>query len=203
MMRRILQTCLQVVFVVLVVAAGSGRAVGSASSGLSATAIVAGLGHTCALTNTSGVTCWGANEHDQLGRGEGKPADSWTPIDVPGLISGVAGITAGVRHSCALTIAGGARCWGADNGGALGDGTATRRYRPVDVSGLGGGVAALAAGYDHSCALMIGGGVKCWGYNTSGELGDGTTTDRWRPVDVSGLTGGVSAIAAGGITVAR
>src|SRR4051794_12800350 len=111
MVRRTVQTCLPVVFVVvLLFAAGSGRAVGSASSRLSATGIAAGLGHTCALTKTGGVECWGANEHDQLGQGEGKPADSWTPVDVPGLSSGVTAITAGIRHSCALTVAGGVKC---------------------------------------------------------------------------------------------
>jgi alpha-tubulin suppressor-like RCC1 family protein len=179
--------------VALVVAAGSGRA-GTASAPVSATAIAAGLGFSCALTSAGGVKCWGTNGHDELG--DGSMSDHPVPVDVSGLSGGVTAIAAGVRHSCALTNAGGVKCWGYR--GSLGDGTSTRHTTPVDVSGLTSGVAAIATGFDHSCALMSTGGVKCWGSNRFGELGDGTTSDRLTPVDVVGLSSGVTAIAAGG-----
>jgi len=103
------------------------------------------------------------------------------------------GVSAGGEHTCALTSAGGAKCWGW-NYGALGDGTETNRHTPVGVTGLARGVTAISAGGFHTCALTSTGRVKCWGDNMYGELGDGTQNDRLRPVDVSGLSSGVTAI---------
>ena len=82
-------------------------------------------------------------------------------------------------------------CWGANDSGQLGDGTTTGRLVPVPVTGLATGVAAIAAGGDHTCVVTTAGGVKCWGANEHGQLGDRTTTDRPAPVDVSGLAIGV------------
>ncbi len=115
----------------------------------------------------------------------------------------VVALAAGGSHTCALTNKGGVRCWGANDFGQLGDGTTTDRTTPVEVVGLSRGVIAIAAGglqeIGHTCALMNNGGVKCWGYNVFGQLGDGRVCGLVcpTPVDVIGLVAGVTAIAAG------
>jgi alpha-tubulin suppressor-like RCC1 family protein len=150
--------------------------------------------HTCALMNGGGVKCWGLNEFGELG--DGTTIDSSTPVDVIGL-GGVAAVAAGGRHTCALTSSGGVKCWGWNVYGQLGDGTTTDSLTPVDVNGLTSGVKAISAGYYDTCALTDAGAVKCWGYNGSGALGDGTVDDTSTPVGVSGLTSGASAVDTG------
>ena len=106
----------------------------------------------------------------------------------------MASISVGWYHACAVTAAGGARCWGNSYGWG---GGLQHTYDPVEVTGLSGGVAAVGAGAVHSCALTTAGGVKCWGSNYWGQLGDGTTTDHMTPVDVAGLATGIQAISVG------
>ena len=162
-------------------------------------AVTAGNSHTCVLTTGGGAKCWGGNSEGQLGDGAGGSFGdvSLTPVDVSGLTSGVAAVAAGESHACALTTAGGVKCWGRNAFGRLGDGTTIARTVPVDVVGLTSGVAAITAGNLHTCALTTAGGVKCWGRNFQGQLGDGTTTNSTTPVDVSGLSSGVAAVTAG------
>ena len=154
-----------------------------------------GAYHTCAITELGGVKCFGLNANGQLG--DGSSTNRLTPVDVAGLTSGVAAISAGSIHTCALTTGGAVKCFGNNGFGQLGDGTGTNRLTPVDVAGLISGVAAISAGTYHTCALTTGGAVKCFGYNAFGQLGDGSSTTRPSPVDVAGFTSGVAAIAAG------
>ena len=168
--------------------------------GFGVAAIAAGSSHSCALTTAGAVHCWGTNFYAQLGDGTTTPRT--TPVAVKGVggsgtLSGVAAIAAGNNHSCALTTAGAVHCWGSNGNGQLGDGSATQRTAPVAVTGLGSGVAAIAAGSNHSCALTTGGAVRCWGNNSVGQLGDGSFAQRTTPVAVTGLGSGVAAIAAG------
>ncbi len=118
------------------------------------------------------VKCWGSNDQGQLG--DNSIAQRLTPVDVVGLAGGVAAVATGASHSCALTTAGGVKCWGDNTYGQLGDNTQTQRLTPVNVSGLASGVKAIAAGDNHTCALTNAGGVKCWGQNSTGQIGDGT-----------------------------
>jgi len=161
------------------------------------TQIDGGNGFTCALTSIGGVKCWGANIYGQLGDGTSLNVRS-TPVDVTGLTTGVSAISTGGSHACALTSSGGVKCWGLNGYGQLGDGTTISRLTPVDVSGLTSGVTDITTGLNYSCALTTSGGVKCWGSNNQGQLGNTTTIDALSPIYVSGLSSGVSSIAAGG-----
>jgi alpha-tubulin suppressor-like RCC1 family protein len=145
--------------------------------------IAAGDLHTCALTTDGWVLCWGSNAQGQLGSAAAPTQTA--PITVTDLISGVQQIAAGGSHTCALTAAGGVRCWG------------ELSPTPADIPGLSSGVTAITAGYAHTCAVTAE-GVQCWGANDTGQLGDGTTTSSTTPVTVQGLSGNVIALAAGG-----
>jgi alpha-tubulin suppressor-like RCC1 family protein len=159
------------------------------------TSIAAGLDFSCAVKG-GGVQCWGANETGQLGTGSYESAA--VPAAVPGLESDVTAVAAGVLHACAQKTDGEIWCWGENTAGALGDGTNQNSPTPVKVINLEGDIQSVVVGGSHTCVLTKAGGVKCWGGNSAGQLGDGTTTDRNAPVDVAGLSIGVAAIAAGG-----
>jgi len=106
-------------------------------------------------------------------------------------------IAAGAAHTCAVVGTGGVRCWGDNSFGQLGNGTTTPSTSPVDVAGLSSGVVAVSGSGNHTCALTDTGAVRCWGDNSTGQLGDGTTVSSAVPVDVSGLDAGVLQVSAG------
>jgi alpha-tubulin suppressor-like RCC1 family protein len=167
------------------------------SSGVSA--ISAGGLHTCALMMIGSVKCWGYNAYGQLGNGVTNP-NSNIPVEVVGL-NGVSAIRAGYAQNCALLDTGGVKCWGRNLYGQLGNGSSGNRNTPVDVFGLSSGVSAITSGYGHTCALLETGGVKCWGYNGYGQLGNNGVSASDKPVDVISLVSGVSAITANGILI--
>lgn len=179
--------------------AGSGVVALSANAPpLSATS-VSGNGHSMALISDGTVLGWGNNNSGEVGNFSF--TDQLTPVGVYGLGagSGVIAIAAGGSHSLALKSDGTVLAWGGNNSGQLGDGTLTGKVipQPVPFLGAGSGVVAIAAGAAFSMALKSDGTVLTWGNNASGQLGNGTFTDRSVIGFVTNLVG-VKQIAAGG-----
>lgn len=154
-----------------------------------------GQNHTCAVTLAGGAKCWGYNGSGQLG--DGTQTQRLTPVYVFGLATGVTSIAAGGSHTCALLNTGGAKCWGANGNGRLGDNSQTNRLTPVDVYGLTSGVKSIAAATSHTCALTLAGGAKCWGFNGQNQLGNGNALESWIPTNVSGLSSGAASLTVG------
>ena len=167
--------------------------------GATAVALASGQGHNCALLNDATVKCWGWNNHGQLGNGT--LVDSPTPVG-PTFGQNVVAITAGASHTCAILADNKVWCWGYNFYGQLGDNSTSDRSSPVNVVIMPGSVAisaaSISAGDGFSCAVLVGGGVDCWGVNHSGQLGNTTTIDRPYAVAVSLTNPAVSSISSGG-----
>lgn len=158
-------------------------------SGRLARAISAGHDHTCALLDDWSIKCWGANGEGQLGQGDtadrgdaaNEMGDALTPIDLGEGRTALA-VSAGHRDTCAVLDSGEVKCWGQDelgklglgNSGSLGD-AAGEMGDALPIVNLGTGVYAVdvEATYQHTCALLASGEIKCWGYENAGRLGRG------------------------------
>jgi alpha-tubulin suppressor-like RCC1 family protein len=166
---------------------------------LSATQIVAGSSHTCALLSTGAVKCWGGDSEGQVGDGTVTADGHMTPVSVSGLGSSVTEISAGEQHTCAVHQ-GQLKCWGNNWSGQLGNGstnsyldasnnyaTAYMKYpTPLVVTELGTSVQRVSAGGGLTCALSSG-AAHCWGRNDSGQTGTGITGKTLIAENVSGL----------------
>jgi len=150
------------------------------------TAISARDVHSCALSSNGTVKCWGQNQYGQCGTGS-SGLNLMSPATVMGLQTDIIAITLGFFHTCALSSAGAVKCWGRNNMGQLGDGTTVNRVIPTAVVGLSSGVLAIAAGNEHTCAVVQPGSVVCWGAGEWGQLGDGTAMNSTKPVPVVGF----------------
>lgn len=139
--------------------------------------------HTCATKTNGSLWCWGQNLRGQLGIGtldrlRGKPQRVGTGTDWDS-------VTTGGWHTCALTTAGAAYCWGHNAFGEVGDGTISDRSRPTAVLG-GASWVQLSAAWAQTCGVTQTGRMYCWGFNRQGQLGTGTTANTARPAAVSG-----------------
>lgn len=120
------------------------------------------------------------------------PAGADTPL------TGALQVSPGTDHTCVVMNGGAVQCWGKNTSGQLGNGTTVDSLGPITAVGLSSGVLSVAAGSQFTCALTTSGGVKCWGKNAYGQIGDNTAgANRTSPVDVWGLSTGVKALAAG------
>ena len=165
--------------------------------------IAAGGAHTCVKAVASAsIRCFGANDHGQLGGG---PVPPYGYVDATlGATPATAGsVTAGAAHTCALDLDGRVWCWGAGAEGQVGDGARSDRPAPTLLA-LGDGVTAMkvAAGGAHTCALVTGGKVLCWGRGAEGQVASADKTDVLTPTPVAGIEGAAAIVAGGAHTCA-
>jgi alpha-tubulin suppressor-like RCC1 family protein len=148
--------------------------------------------HTCAVTS-GGTYCWGNGGDGELGDGSGTFSSDSVARVVTGGIN-FAQVSAGGSHTCALTSAGVAYCWGYNGYGQLGDNTTTRSDTPVAVAVTGGMTfSSISAGGSHTCGVS-GTSLYCWGYDGVGQLGDDAAlADKHVPTLVAGSWASVSA----------
>lgn len=156
--------------------------------------LASGSCHNCALLVDGQLKCWGANGYGQLGQGDmnhrgdqlGELGDALPLVNL-GADTSILAAALGSDHTCALLEGGAIKCWGHNDSGFLGLGDTERRGdRPGEMGdnlpavnlGAGKTAVAIAVGYAHTCALLDGGSVKCWGHNDSGQLGLGNTYRR-------------------------
>jgi alpha-tubulin suppressor-like RCC1 family protein len=168
-----------------------------------ATDVAVGGGHVCALVKGGEVRCWGHGEEGELGNGKkGKPQDGkkyeeTLPVAVQGMTTATDIAASG--HTCAVVDRGKVRCWGEGWHGKLGDGEGAEHHNqsvPVRAKGFGGAT-AVAAGGQHTCAVLKSGEVLCWGNGEDGQLGQGSEESSWTPVFVKGISKATD-VAAGG-----
>ncbi|MCG8421115.1 MAG: hypothetical protein MJE77_24610 [Proteobacteria bacterium] len=152
--------------------------------------------HSCAVTNTGELWCWGSNRKGQIGNGTAAHGSS--PVHVSQDIDGspfdeVTDSCTGGNHTCARRSDGSVWCWGSNHTGQVGDPTRTDYMvsRPVQTALPGKAIhGGLSCAENHTCAIDSSGSVWCWGDNKYGQLGNGTATAQSaHPVQVTGLAG--------------
>jgi len=195
---------------------GNGNKLGSADpvdvrNIRSAVAVASGVRHSCAVLDNGDIRCWGGNAYGQLGNNSsGNSAGSSIPVAVASISNG-SSIASGDEFSCAVLTDGTVKCWGRGSNGQLGNassGPGADQDTPVSISLSDYTAGMVSAGANQACIvdnynLLVNPLARCWGNNTSGQLGDGSNTLRSSPVKVrnsgnSGSLAGVISISTGG-----
>lgn len=161
--------------------------------------VASGNGHGCALLVDGGARCWGRNVLGECGDGTAQIQRS-VPVIVTAIDAGILELQAGVAFTCARTVAGGVKCWGANGMGECGFGVvSSRSLAAVSVVGVTPGLTqlALSGNASHACFVQDA-GVYCWGNDDHGQLGDGNLGHQNVPVLSLGITAPVLAVAPGG-----
>jgi len=158
--------------------------------------IASGLNHSLAIDANGSLWAWGDNEFGQLGDGSMED-DTNVPVHVLGMSNSVVGVASGYNHSVAVKTDGTVWTWGYNASGQLGIGNTDNTNIPVQVKGLPTNAVAVAAGYNHTLALLSDGTVWAWGGDFFNQLGDGLGIESNTPVQVPNLTG-IATICAGG-----
>jgi prepilin-type N-terminal cleavage/methylation domain-containing protein len=175
-------------------------------SGKTIKSIASGGFHTCAIASDNKVYCWGWDINGQLGNNSTETSFYPVAVDMTGVLSGktIKSISAGSNHTCAIASDDKPYCWGSGDNGQLGNNSTESSSVPVevDMSGALAGktVKSISLGEAHSCVIASDDKPYCWGWNTSGQLGDNTLTGKTYPVAVvTGALGGktVKSISAG------
>ena len=145
--------------------------------GGTATMVAAGGSTTCAALSDNSLKCWGKGSSGQIGNGATSLSNG-TPVYtsfVPASFT-VAHLEIGSTHSCAISVAGAAWCWGQYTNGRLGTTALSNAVTPTATASLGGTASEVAAGGAHTCALLTNGNISCFGNNNTGQLGQALTT---------------------------
>jgi alpha-tubulin suppressor-like RCC1 family protein len=163
-------------------------------SGRTAKVIATGGSHTCAILDNTSLKCWGENSKGQLGIGDisprgdnsGEMGDNLTTVDLGSETA--TSITTGTEYTCVLLDDDTVKCWGRDN---YGQGGTVKKFEvnsspPENAINLGNDrtATAITAGNFHTCAILDNSSIKCWGFNASGQLGQGDTSTVWRASDL-------------------
>ncbi|MDP6661833.1 MAG: hypothetical protein QF545_02700 [Candidatus Thalassarchaeaceae archaeon] len=167
--------------------------------GRTAVSINAGMDATCVILDNGSGMCWGSNQYGHLGDGTNDSSDIPTPISVLPENRSLVALDVGFMHTCGILDDGSVYCWGNNSHGQLGDGTnITSAYARAASLPPGRMAISIDAGREHTCAILDDSSAYCWGRNTEGQIGDGTTDNSSTPVSVSMPSGlGVAEITAG------